>query len=205
MGHAVKLAFVFPIVFAHAVLHAQTIYMCKDASGRTLTSDRPMPECEGQAVREFNKSGMLRRDIPPPPTLEQKRQLQLEEEKRRAADAVADEQKRQDLIIRTTYYSEADIARARQEAIALEEEQIRRDRVALVNALREQKLAHADAAPYTQKKKPLPAGIKQRVTDLDEIVEAINESILEHETEIGQINIKFDALLKRFRELMAKR
>lgn len=205
MGHAVKLVFVLPMVFAHAAMHAQTIYMCKDASGRTLTSDRPIPECEGRAIRELDKSGLVRRNIPPPPTPEQKRQQQLEEEQRKAAAAVAEEQKRQDLIIRTSYRSDADIEKARRAAIALEEEQIRRDKVALANGLREQKQAHADAEPYTRKKKPLPAGIKQRIEDLDEIVEAINASILEHETEIGQINTKFDALLKRFRELMAQR
>ena len=55
-----KAAIVLPLFLAHVALHAQKIYMCKDESGHTLTSDRPIPECEGRAIREFDKSGTIR-------------------------------------------------------------------------------------------------------------------------------------------------
>ena len=43
-------------------------FQCKDASGRTLSSDRPIPECADRPVRELGRNGMLKREVPPPLT-----------------------------------------------------------------------------------------------------------------------------------------
>ena len=61
---------------AAATSHAQTasapdatvksIYSCTDARGRTLTSDRPIPECATLPMRELRTDGALRRQIDPP-------------------------------------------------------------------------------------------------------------------------------------------
>ena len=95
---ALKTAIVLPLLLMHAAVHAQKIYMCKDESGRTLTSDRPIPECEGRAIREFDKGGMVKRDIPPPPTAEQKRQMPIDDDKRKAEAEAADERRRADRL-----------------------------------------------------------------------------------------------------------
>ena len=209
MGHPVRFALVYalvlPLILAHAAVHAQKIYMCKDESGRTLTSDRPIPECDGRAIREFDKGGTVRRDIPPPMTAEQKRQQQLEEERHKAEVAAADERKREDRSIRARYRSEADVEAARKQAIDGVQEQIKRDKAMLANAEKQQKQAHAEGDTYKQKNTPLPAGVKQRVEESDQAVEAAGKAIRDHEAEIGQINAKFDATLKRFKELMTEK
>lgn len=202
---ALKAAIVLPLLLAHAALHAQKIYMCKDEAGHTLTSDRPIPECAGRAIREFNKSGTISRDIPPPPTAEQKRQMQIEEEKRKAEAAAADERRREDRAIRLRYHSENDIETARKRSVEALQEQIKRDRKALADAEKQQTQAHATADTYKQKNASLPAGVKQRIEDADHAVEMAHKSIGDRESEIGQINAKFDATLARFRELMAEK
>jgi hypothetical protein len=200
-----KTAIVLPLFLAHAVVHAQKIYMCKDESGRTLTSDRPIPECEGRAIREFDKGGTIKRDIPPPPTAEQKRQMQIEEEKRKAEAEAAEERKREDRAIRARYRSEADIEAARKQAVEALQEQIKRDKTILANAEKQQKQAHAEGDTYKQKNAPLPAGVKQRVEDAGQAVEAARKAIGDHEADIAQVNAKFEATLKRFKELMAEK
>lgn len=205
MGHAVKLAFVLPLVLTHAAAQAQKIYMCKDESGRTLTSDRPIPECEGRAIREFDKNGTVRRDIPAPLTAEQKRQQQIEEEKRKAEVAAAEEQKRQDRAILARYRNETDIEAARKQAIEMAQDQIKRDKAEFAHAEKQQQKVLADADTYKRKNAPLPAGVKQRIEDADRALEEANQSIRVHEDELGRINTKFDATLKRFRELMAEK
>lgn len=202
---ALKAAIVLPLLLAHMVSHAQKIYMCKDESGRTLTSDRPIPECDGRAIREFDKSGTIKHDIPPPPTAEQKRQMQIEEEKRRAEAAAAEERKREDRAIRARYRSEEDIEAARKQSVEALQEQIKRDKAALANAEKQQKQVHAEADTYKQKNAPLPAGVKQRVEDADQAVEAVQKSIADRKAETGQVEARFDATLKRFRELMAEK
>ena len=47
------------------VAHSQ-LYVCTDARGRTLTSDRPPPECADRPVRELRSDGSVRRVIEPP-------------------------------------------------------------------------------------------------------------------------------------------
>ena len=205
MGHAVRLAVVLSVVFSHAAAQAQRIYMCKDEAGHTLTSDRPIPECDGRAIREFDKNGMVRREIPAPLTPEQKRQQQFEDEKRKAEVAIAEDRKRQDRAILARYRSEADVEAARKQTLEMIQDQIKRDKVELVNAERQQKQVLADVDIYKRKNAPVPTGVKQRIEGAERVVDMANQSIREHEAEIGQINAKFDATLKRFRELMAER
>src|SRR3569832_1847253 len=54
----------FLLAALSSTAHAQDILMCKDAYGKTFTSDRPIPECSGRAVRQLDRNGLVRRDIP---------------------------------------------------------------------------------------------------------------------------------------------
>lgn len=122
-----------PIVFA-AVLAGATvtasaaraegfgsIYVCRDAVGRTLTSDRPIAACAQQPMRELRADGSLRREIAPPPTAEEREQRQREAER-----AEREEQRRR-------------LAQARDEALLI----AYRDEDALETA-RERQLARLD-------------------------------------------------------------
>lgn len=80
-------------LLVHGSAQAQQIYMCKDENGRTITADRPISECIGRTITEFDKKGIARREIPPPPTAEQKRQIELLEQKHKAEQIAETEQK----------------------------------------------------------------------------------------------------------------
>ena len=197
---SLKIALFLSLALPMAGVQAQ-IYMCKDASGRTITSDRPIPECADRAMRELDRSGRARRDIPAPMTVEEKRRLQLEEEKRKVDEASADEQRRSDRLLRAHYKSEADIEVARKRALEQVDDRIKRDKAALTAAEKQQQLAQADADVLKKKNATVPTILQHRIDDASQTVTAARKSIQGHEADVGEVNAKHDALLKRFREL----
>ena len=80
---------------------------------------------------------------------------------------------------------------------------IKREKNALANAEKQQKQAQADAEPYKKKNAAVPPGVQRRAEQADQAVAGSKKAIDDVEAEIGQINAKFDATLKRYRELAA--
>lgn len=202
MRHSLKTALFLPLFLAHCGVHAQ-IYMCKDASGRTITSDRPIPECADRAMRELDKSGRTRRDIPAPMTAEEKRRLQEEADKRKAEEAAAEEQRRSDRLLRARYKSEADIEGARMRALEQVDERARRDKAALAAAEKQQQEAQAEADALKKKNAIVPTVLQHRIDDASQTTLAARKALEGHEADAAEVNAKHDAILKRFRELNA--
>ena len=115
------------LVMAQSVF-AQTagrIYTCKDASGKTITSDRPLPECQGREGRVLSKTGTTVQTIEAPLTDEQKAAREAEEEKKKEAAAVRAEQQRRDKALLSTYQSLDDLESKRQRALLQVEREMR--------------------------------------------------------------------------------
>jgi hypothetical protein len=195
-----KTALCLSFAFTMAGAHAQ-IYMCKDASGRTITSDRPIPECADRAVRELDKNGRARREIPPPMTAEEKRRLQQEEEKRKSDEAAADELRRTDRLLRARYKNEGDIEAARMRALERIDDRIKRDKAALAAAEKQLQQAQAEADTLKKKNATVSTVLQHRIEDASHTVIATREAIQGHEADTAEVNAKHDAIVKRFREL----
>lgn len=183
-----------------AAAQAQEILMCKDASGRTFTSDRPIPECSGSAVRQLDRNGMVRREIPAPLTPEQKRRKQMEEERAKAAQAEAAERRQQDKAILMRYGNEADIEAARKRTIETVQEQRKRESAFLAAAEKHKKEIEADIARAGGKK---TAALQSALDEADRAVASSWQRLHEYEAETAQINDRFAQTLKRYRELTA--
>lgn len=189
-----------PFALVHWSVHAQ-IYMCKDASGRTLTSDRPIPECADRSMRELDKQGRTRREIKPPMSAEEKRQLQLEEERRKAEEAAADERRREDRLLKARYRNEADVELARKRALEVVEEQARRERSSLAAAEKQQRKTQSEIDALKKKNVPVSKALQQRLDEDTNAVDSAMKKIQEYDAETAQINARFDATLRRYREL----
>lgn len=176
------------------------IYVCKDASGRTLTSDRPIPECANRAMRELDRSGLVRREIAPPLTPQQKQERELQLERQRADAVLAEEQRLYDRALMTRYRNETDIQAARQRALDLLGDQMRIDTDALAVESKELKAAQALAAPGPTK---TGAAAQKRLDDAIRTVESRLNSIEQRSADIARTNGKFDQAVRRFRELTA--
>ena len=187
------------LLAASAGVHAE-IYKCKDASGRTITADRPIMECADRAMRQLDANGLTRREIAAPLTPEQKRARDALEEKRRLEKAAADQQRQYDNALMTRYRNEDDIALARKRAIDLLNDQMKVDTTALVRENRDMKTAQAVVAGA---KAPVPAGDRRHLQDAVRAVESRLESVTQRLAEIDRTHQKFDLALKRFREIAA--
>lgn len=189
----------FVAMFAPLAAHAQVIYICKDTAGKTFTSDRLLPECANRAVREMDRNGMVRREIPAPLTAEQKRHKQLEEERLKAEAAAVEEQKQADRAMLARYRKEADIESARKRTLELVQEQLKREAGTL--AALEQDRADVQKKIDQANKKPIAAALQSRLAESEQSIAAVKKKILAYQAEEAQINRKFDATLKRYREL----
>ena len=120
------------------ICHAQ-IFICKDATGRTLTADRPIPECADRPMREITKAGVLKQQIAAPLTPEQRHQKDLDEEKRKQDEAVLAEKKQNDRILMNRYLTMADLELARKRSMEQWQEKLSVSNSALTVAQRQRK------------------------------------------------------------------
>ncbi|WP_353152765.1 DUF4124 domain-containing protein [Herminiimonas fonticola] len=198
MKGAAKTLF-FLSIFIASGAHAK-IFMCKDASGRTLTSDRPIPECADRAVREYGNNGVVKRDIAAPLTAEQKREKQAQEDRKKAELAAAEEQKKADRALSARYRSEEDIAAARKRDSGIVSEHIAQQKKSLAIADKDWK--DAQAAVEAQKKKGVvAAGLQYKLDRSEQSVRDLKARLQESELELAQVHAKYDLTLQRFREI----
>ncbi|WP_114403118.1 DUF4124 domain-containing protein [Parvibium lacunae] len=181
------------------IAHAQRIYQCKDTTGRLITSDRPIPECEKAPVRELGRDGLYRRDIPAPLTAEQIRQREIQEEQRKQQEVAKKEQERRDAALLNVYRTEADLEAARQRALKQLDADLVLSRTRSSNTLAQ--LAQLQKQLGSLGKAPPPADLARKKADLDAAYKAeviLQEDILGH---ITKTNHKYDHDILRFREL----
>jgi hypothetical protein len=198
MKGAIKTLFFFSMLIA-ASAHAK-VYMCKDAAGHTLTSDRPIPECADRAVREYSSNGAVKKDIAAPLTTEQKRVLELQQQKKKVEQAAADERKRSDRALSARYRSEDDIVSARKRDTELVNEQIAQQKRTLSDA--EKELGVTQIAVAAQKQKGgVSAALQAKLGRAEQDVRELKKSVQDSELELAQVNEKYDLTLRRYREI----
>jgi hypothetical protein len=180
---------------------AQKIIVCKDASGRTLTSDRPIPECAGN-VKELDRNGVVRREVKPPPTPEELKKVKAEEEKKKADEIAAAELKRSDMAMQARFRSEDDIALARKRDVDLVADQVKRETATLANHEKRKKELEVQLG-QAKGKKELVAPLERSIAEQDQSIQSVKKKLQDYDGETQQINAKYDATLKRFRELNA--
>jgi hypothetical protein len=198
MKRAVKTLFCLSAMLP-AAAYAQII-MCKDANGKTHTSDRPIIECADRPIREFGSSGYLRREIPAPLTAEQKRQKQLEDEKRRAEEIALLEQKQADRALLARYRSEDDIEIARKRALDVVQDHFVRQTEAIAAAEKLQRDAQSDMVRLKNRNE-VPPALQQRLEESDKKVRDEKSKRQSYAEAMVNINAQFDATLQRYREL----
>ena len=185
-------------------LAQSNIYICKDAAGRTLSSDRPIAECSTQPMRVMDNSGITRREIAAPLTPEEKRKNEQETRARRAEELAVVERRRNDTAILARYHSEDDIIGVGRSNAAIVQENVKRETQVLAVAEKRQQAAEADLAKLTGKN-VRPAYLQQRLEEADRAVNGSRRRLDDYEAEILLINTRTEMTLTRFRELRQQR
>lgn len=177
------------------------LYVCTTASGRTITADRPPPECADRPIRELRSDGSVERVIEPPLTPEQRaqreaeRKRQIEEAERQRA------QMRRDLSLLETYANEAEIEAARNRALADRQVLIERAIKRMEEIKRERKRLDDEAEFYV--KREMPEKLKRALAANGEMMRAQEKIIADAKADMARVNERYDAEIRRFRELVS--
>lgn len=188
------------LALAPFAAQAQMIYKCVDGSGRTLSSDRPIPECTGRATKVFDRHGILRREIPAALTAQERQARLQQEESRKAEAAAAEGQARSDRALLMRFQSEGDILRERRRALEPLQEQARREQVALAGADEALARLEREMAALPAEVAASPA-FEQRHAEARQNVIEHRKSLFAREADISALMGKYGAMLKRYREL----
>jgi hypothetical protein len=176
------------------------LYVCTDAKGRTITADRPPPECANVPIRELRADGSVRRVIEPPLTDEQRR-ARVEKARRDYQELESRRtQARRDIALMETYATEDEIEAARQAALAGRQVIIDRSQQRLESFAAERVKLEHEAEFYANRK--LPEKLERAIESNKELAQAEHRLIADMQVDMQRINKRFDAELARFRELV---
>lgn len=175
------------------------IYTCKDASGKTITSDRPLPECQGREGRVLSGQGATVKKIEAPLTAEQIAAKELEEKKKAEAEERRREQVRKDKALLSTYSNLEDLEVKRQRALAQVEREARESE-RRISVLERQASENRSEADF-YKKKTLPGDLKRRLDENEAALRGEKLLFASKKDEVNLVNAKFDEDKKRYIEL----
>jgi hypothetical protein len=175
------------------------IYSCVDASGKRITSDRPIAECHDRDQRVLNADGSVKGVVPPTPTADERAEAEARERQ-----AITDRMMRQDAVRRdrnllARFPNEAAHRKAREAALDDSRKSVRLsdNRIALLTKERKPLLDEAEF--YVGK--PLPAQLKMQLDANDAAVKAQEDLRVNQQNEIVRINALYDVELERLKSL----
>jgi hypothetical protein len=177
------------------------LYVCTDARGRTITADRPPPECADRPVRELRTDGSVRRVIEPPLTPEQKAARDAEAKRQRDEAEKQRAQMRRDLALLETYASEAEIEETRNRALGSRQQLIDRARERLAGHHKERKKLDNEAEFYA--KREMPDRLKRAFEANAALIRSEQKIIDDVRADMERVNARFDAELSRWRHLVS--
>ena len=93
------------------------IYTCVDATGKRLTSDRPIPACTDREQRVLNADGSVKRIVPPTPTADERTEQEAKERQAAADRAALQDAIRRDRNLMQRFPDEAKHYKAREKAL----------------------------------------------------------------------------------------
>jgi hypothetical protein len=178
------------------------LYVCTTPGGRTLTGDRPPPECQNVQIRELNRDGSVRRIIEPPLTSEQRKKRDDEEKARRERERAAQEQLRKDRALLEAYAGEDEIESARDRVLAERQALIDRANQQLKEFKIDRKRLEDEAEFYA--KREMPEKLKRALADNTSLQEQQLRQIEDIRADMQRINEHYDSDLRRYRELVLR-
>jgi len=168
------------------------IYSCVDSKGRTITADRPIPDCVDREQRELNPSGTTRRKVDP--TLTAKEQAEREEKDRQAQQAAlrAQEERRRERALLIRYPTPAAHDRERADALAQIDAVIQAARKRVGELALDRKRIDEELEFYSRDISKAPSSLKRELDDIQQSVAVQNRFIGDQEDEKKRVNARFD-------------
>lgn len=182
---------------------AQNIYTCVDSKGRTITADRPIPECADRSQRELTPSGVLKRNLGP--AITDHEQAAQDEKDRRLAEKRAREaeDKRRDRALLQRYPARPAHDQERAAALVQVDGVIKESNKRRVELLDQRRVIANDFEFYVKDPSRAPASLKRRLEENEKNLSGQQKFIGDQEQEKKRVNQRFDAELARLTQLWA--
>ena len=201
IGDALRAIAASMLLTALSTAQAQAIYSCVDASGKRLTSDRPLPECAARDQRVLNADGSVRKVLSPTLTAEEAAQQDARDRAAAVARSAQQDAVRRDRNLTQRFPTEDAHANARASALNDVRKAVESSERRMAALATERKPLISEAEFYVGK--PLPLKLKQALDANDATTEAQRTLIQNQQVEMVRINALYDAELVRLRRLWA--
>lgn len=184
-----------------AAVAAQGIYVCVDAHGKRLTSDRPINECLDRDQRVLNKDGSQRTVVAPRMTAREKADRDEVLRQQALVDQARKDAIRRDRNLMLRYPNEAAHNVARQAALDDIRKAMAGSQKRIAELKAERKTLNADAEFY--RGRPLPFKLRSSVEGNEASQQAQQDIIENHQSELVRITGLYEVELARLRKLWA--
>ncbi|MDI3384460.1 DUF4124 domain-containing protein [Xenophilus aerolatus] len=183
--------------------NAGGIYSCVDGSGRTITSDRPIPACFDREQVELTPSGTVRRRIEPRYTARELEQREARQREAEQAAMRAREDRRRERALLIRYPNVATHERERAEAMTQIDAVIGAARKRLSELAEERRKIDGEMEFYKKDPSKAPPSLRRQLDDNDQSVAVQNRFIAEQDAEKRRVNARFDEERTRLVQLWA--
>ncbi len=194
----------FPVVTAHAQGAFESgIYSCVDASGKRLTSDRPIPACNDREQRLIGPTGVTRAIVGP--TYTAREQAAREDKAREAerAELRKLEERRRERALLIRYPNPKSHETARSDALEQIDAVLGAARKRVAELMDERRSNDAELEFYGKDVSKAPPSLQRQIEDNTRSVAVQNRFIGEQEDEKRRVNGRFDEESLRLRALWA--
>ena len=192
-----------PVLFGLLLCLAQgahaDIYLCRDANGTLVSSDRMTNDCLTYGGKVIGPDGTVRRRILT--IKEQAAQAQAQEAAQNLARQQRDRQ-REDRALLLRYPNEAALEASRINDLNRPQAMIQDARKQLDRLGSQLKQLHIDAQFYPQG--PLPLELRTKLDENKVLTQQENDLIVGQNAEITRINREYEALRVRLKQLWAR-
>ena len=188
-------------VAAQAAPGGPGIYVCVDAKGRRITSDRPIPECLDREQRELSSTGATRRVVPASLTAEERERLEAQAQQEAAERAKANEDRRRDRALLSRYPSQRKHDEERAKQLAQVDEVIASIHVRSQELVQQRAALDMEMEFYKATPSRAPAWLLRRLEDNAQQMEGQKRLVADKGLEKQRINARFDEELAHLRRL----
>ncbi|KNZ33286.1 MAG: hypothetical protein AD742_06700 [Methylibium sp. NZG] len=178
---------------------AAGIYTCTDASGKRLTSDRPIVDCIDREQRVLNADGSVKQTISRTLTAEERAEKEARDREAASQNLTRQDAVRRDRNLMTRFPNAAAHQKAREAALNDVRNAMKTSDARLALLATERKPLMDESEFYVGK--PLPAKLKRQLDANDASTEAQRTLIQDQRAELQRISALYDAELERLKLL----
>ena len=198
-GKASQIGVAFGLLLICGNPWAAGIYTCTDASGKRLTSDRPIADCIDRDQRVLNADGSVKQTITRTLTAEERAEKEARDREAMSQNLTRQDAVRRDRNLMIRFPNPAAHQRAREAALNDLRNAMKTSDVRLAALATERKPLDEETEFYVGK--PLPAKLKRLLDANDASSEAQRALIKDQRSELERINALYDTELERLKLL----